>query len=319
MVFISLTLESLHIENFIKVESITFSMTSIALAITEFPKIIERYSTKVESKQLELIVRGIDRLRQQNPAVYDERTVAKYLQDRAKTLKGLVDEYFVASITQKFPLLSDELFQLKRHLTLVSPGKNWRVVRDDTEVGEYDAKQERKERTKVKKVQVPLFAYTPLFDGKHTATLGSFRRERTDSYGDIYRTTTTIEAKLPGSIGPNLKNAYRDALSHYFGVLSEMFTNPVAGDIMYAQGNIAQPEVGAIWIPTPESLNVSVDEKLIQKRKDLDPAMILKVRGNNYLVQTWRVDDEEPFEHYLREYSIGNLRGKLDSPLKRIK
>src|SRR3989344_190555 len=294
-------------------------MVSTALEIAEFPKTIERYSTEVEDEQLESIVGGIDRLRQQNPSVYDEKAVSRYLQDRARTLKGLVDEYFVASIAHKFPLLSDELFQLKRHLTLVGQGKNWRVVRDDTDVEEYDEKHEKKEKAKVRRVQVPLFAYTPLFDGKHSAKLGSFSRQRTDSYGDTYRTTATIEAKLPGSIGPNLKNAYRDALSHYFGVLSEMFTNPVAGDIMYAEGNLAQPEVGAIWIPTPESLSVGIDEKLIQKRKDLDPAMILKVRGNSYLVQTWRVDDEEPFEHYIREYSIGDLKGKLDSGLRRVK
>ncbi len=294
-------------------------MVSTAFAIAEFPKTIRRYSTEVEDEQLESIVGGIDRLRQQNPSVYDEKAVSRYLQDRARTLKGLVDEYFVASIAHKFPSLSDELFQLKRNLTLLGQGKTWKVVRDDTEIEEYDAKQERKKRTKVKRVQVPLFAYTPLFDGKHTAKLGSFSKTRTDSCGGTYRTTGTIEAKLPGSIGPNLKNTYRDALSHYFGVLSEMFTNPVAGDIMYAEGNIAQPEIGAIWIPTPESLNVSVDEKLIQRRKDLDPAMILKVRGNNYLVQTWKVDDEEPFEHYIREYSIGDLKGKLDSVLRLTK
>ena len=284
-------------------------MVSTALVIEKFPETIKRYSTTVEDEQLEPIIDGIDRLRQQNPAVYDEKAVARYLHGRTKTLKGLVDEYFVASIAHKFPLLSDELFGLKRHLTLIGQGKTWRVVRDDTEIEEYDASQERKEKAKIKRIRVPLFAYTPLFDGKHTAKLGSFSRTRTNGYGNTYRTTVTIEAKLPGSIGSNLKNAYRDALSHYFGVLSGMFTNPVAGDIMYAEGNLAQPKVGAIWIPTPESLNVSVDEKLTQRRKNLDPAMILKVRGNNYLVQTWKVDDEEPLEHYLREFSIGE--GKI--------
>lgn len=285
-------------------------MTSTSLAIEEFPRTIEKFSTMVETKELENIVGGINKLRQQNPAVYDERAVARYLQDRATTLKSLVDEYFVNAIAHRFPLLSDELFSLKRHLTLIGLGKTWKVVRDDTEVEEYNTEQEKKDKMRVRRIQVPLFAYTPLFDGKHTAKLGSFSRTRTDSYGDTHRTTATIEAKLPGSIGPNLKNAYRDALSHYFGVLSEMFTNPVAGDIMYAEGNIAQPEIGAIWIPKPESLNVSVDERLIQRRKVVDPAMILKVKGKSYLVQTWMVDDEQPFEHYLKEFTMGDSKGK---------
>lgn len=294
-------------------------MTSTELAIAEFLKTIERYSARIEDEQLESIVGEIDRLKQQNPAAYDEKTVARYLRDRTRTLKELVDEYFVASIANNFPLLSEDLFDLKRYLTLVRQGKTWKVVRDDTEVEEYDAKQERRERNKKRRMQVPLFAYTPLFNGKHTAQLGRFQKTKKDYYGNVRRTTVTIEAKLPGSIGPSLKNAYRGALSHYFGTLSEMFSNPVAGDIIYAEGIFVQPEVGAIWIPTPESLSVSVDEKIIQRRKDLDPAMILKARGKHYLVQTWRVDDEEPFEHYLREYSVGDLKGKLGSTLKRAK
>lgn len=288
-------------------------MVSTAVAIQEFPKTLEQHSTKVEDEQLEGIVGGIDRLRSQNPSVYDERAVARYLQERSRTLKGLVEEYFIASIANKFPLISDELFQLKRNLTLRAEGKTWKVVRDDTEA-EQGAQEKEKVGRKIvtRRIEVPLFAYTPLFDGKHTAKLGGFTKQTGSYWSDSYtRTTVTIEAKLPGSIGPNLKNAYRDALSHYFGVLSEMFTNPVAGDIMYAEGNLAQPEVGATWIPTPESLSVSVDQKLIQKRRVLDPAMILRVRGKNYLVQTWKVDDEQPFEHYLREYSIGDLKGKL--------
>src|SRR4030042_786969 len=234
-------------------------MASTELAIKEFPKIVEKYSTSIENKQLESIVESIDRLRGQNPAVYDEKTTARYLQDRAKALKGFVEEYFVASIANKFPLLSDELFDLKRNLTLMGRGNSWQVIRDDTEIEKYDAKQEQKEKIRKKRIQVPLFAYTPLFDGKHTATLGNF--SETQGYRKI---TVNINAKLPGSIGQNLKNAYRGALSHYFGTLSEMFMNPIAGDIMYAErstvsnkervNTLAQPEIGAIWIPIPESL-----------------------------------------------------------------
>ncbi|MDD5192015.1 MAG: hypothetical protein PHH54_06630 [Candidatus Nanoarchaeia archaeon] len=289
-------------------------MVSTSVIIQEFPQTLKQYSTKVEEKQLDGMVSGIDRLRKQNPAVYDEKSVAMYLQERSKTLKGMVEEYFIASIANKFPLISDELFQLKRHLTLKAEDKTWKVVRDDTEREEDAENIERDEKRKIvtRRIEVPLFVYTPLFNGNHTAKLGSFTKQTGSSWSSSYkRTTVTVEAKLPGSIGPNLKNAYRSALSHYFSVLSEMFTSPAAGDIMYAEGNFAQPEVGATWIPTLESLSVNVDTKLIHKKKVLDPAMILKVKGKNYLVQTWRVDDEEPLEHYLREYSIGDLKGKL--------
>lgn len=293
-------------------------MVNTTQILEQFPKVLERYSTTVESKKLEKIVSEIDKLRNQNPSVYDEEAVTRYLQERSRTLKGLVEEYFIASTANKFPLISEELFQLKRYLSLRAEGKTWKVVRDDTEA-EQNAQEKEKVGRKIiiRRIEVPLFAYTPLFERKHTTKLGGFTKQT----GYYTKTTVTIEARLPGSIGPNLKNAYRDALSHYFGVLSKMFTNPVAGDIMYAEGSMAEnrerikslyePEIGAIWIPAPESLNVSVDQKLIQKRKVIDPAMILKVRGKNYLVQTWRVDDEQPFEHYLREFSIGDLKGKV--------
>jgi hypothetical protein len=288
-------------------------MVATSTAIQEFSRILSQYSTKVEDKELEGIVRGIDKLRKQNPAVYDEKSVARYLQERSKALSCLVEEYFVASIANKFPLISDELFQLKRYFTLQSDGKTWTLVRDDTEP-EKDMPLIKNNEIKKKRrnIEVPLFVHTPLFDGKHTAKLGSYSKPTGHSrYGYIARKAVNIEAKLPGSVGQNLKEAYRDALSHYFKVLSEMFTDPIAGDVIYAEGNIAQPEIRAIWIPSSDSLNIAVDSKYIQKRKAADPAMILSVQEKNYLVKTWKVDEEEPFENYLREFSISSLKGKL--------
>ncbi len=284
-------------------------MSSTAIAIENFPKTLKRYSTSVGDKELESIVTEIDTLRHKNPAVYDEKTVAVYLKERAKTLTKRVNEYFVASIANKFPLISDELFQLKRNLTIVNLGKIPKVIRDDTELEKYDAEQEREKEVKIKRIQVPLFAYTPLFNGEHTARLGKFSKIIENSWGEEVRRTVTIEAKLPGNTGSDLRSAYRGALSHYFGVLSKMFTNPVAGDIIYAEENFAKPEIGAIWIPTPGSLSICVDDRLIQ-RKNLDPAMVLRVGGNNYLVKTWCVDDEEPFEQHLKKYSVEDLKGR---------
>ena len=290
-------------------------MVSTNTAIEEFSDTIRRYSTEVEENKLESIAKGIWRLRTQNPNAYDEKAVARYLKDRAVALRDLVEEYFTTSIARKFPLISSELFDLKRYLTLVREGNNLRVISDDTEMTK--RKENKTQDIEKKTIVAPLFAYTPLFDGKHTAEIASFSKQK-----NYRKKTWTFEAKLPGNVGPNLKNAYREALSHYFEVLSEMFMDPVAGDIMYAESNLGynkkridefiRPEIGAIWIPTPESLNVKVKEELIKPRKNLDPAMILKVRRNSYLVKTWNVDDEEPFENYLREWSTGDLKGKLD-------
>ena len=300
-------------------------MVSTALAICDFGKTLSEYSTKFEKDDLSKAVTRIDRLRTHNPAVYDEKATALYLRERAETLKELVNDYFVKSIGANFSLISDELFQLQRHLSIVKDGTTWKAIRDDTEAAKENAKASKEKGiTKLTNVHIPLFAYTSLFNGNHTAKLGQYvktdtNRNRRYGFSRTIRSTATIEATLPGSIGPNLKDAYRDALSHYFGVLSDMFANPVAGDILYAEGNMLKPEGGAIWIPTPESLSVNVDQKIIEPRKNLDPAMVLKVGGNTYLVQTWTVDEEEPFDHYLRKYSTGGLKGKVSPHLKLLK
>lgn len=289
-----------------------FTPTSIELAIEEFPKILEKHSIGHDDEDIKGVIDNIEELRTQNPAVYDERGIREYLRQRAVIFKDLVEDYFVTAISKEFPLLSDELFKLKRHITLRKGEGTWKVVRDDTKAEEnIDTKTEKENKVKVKRIETSLFAYTPLFEGDHTAKLGKILQISKDRYEDTYRTTIAITAKLPGSIGPNLKNAYRKALSHYFSVLSEMFKNPVAGDIVYSWENLTKPEIGAIWIPTLDSLSVSVTKELIRKRKETDPAMILTVMGKSYLVKTWKVDNEKPFERYLREFSTGDLKGKL--------
>lgn len=275
---------------------------NIQTAIEEFPKTLEKNSRLGEKSRIGEIAAAIEKIRVQNPAAYDERRVGEYLKQRAAVLKELVEEYFTASMASEFPLISDELFDLRRYLTLQRNGDRFVVIRDDTTLPE-----------KITGDQIEshclLFAYTPLFKGKHQAQIGSFQ---TNWQG--YNQVVSISADLPGVVGSNLKDAHREAMRHYFATLADMFANPVESDILYSAGKLGEPEIGAIWIPTPESLDVVVTKSTPIKR---DPAMILTARGNRYLVKTWQVDDEEPFEHYLREYSLTDLKGKLDSGRKK--
>ena len=301
-----------------------FCMTTTLEAIEQFPQMLDKYSNRTSDREVSRVATDIGRVKDLNPPVYNSRGIEEFLRGRATHLKQLVDEYFVKSMSHEFPLIDDGLFELKRQITLVRKGKEYIAVNDV--VGEEKDKPEETKENKIVRrvVTVPLFAYTPLFEGEHKTKLGIFSRTKNrikaviDSDGDInnYRYTSrqkiSIEAKLSGSIGPNLKEAYRHAMQHYFSTLANMFTDTAAADIMYSEGGeFTRPVIGAIWIPTPESLNVTVTEKLIRKRKDLDPAMIITARGKKYLVQTWRVDDEEPFEHYIREFTTGDLKGKL--------
>lgn len=270
-------------------------------SIEQFPdKLIK--STKIsDKKSVEKIISDIERIRLQNPATYDENRTGEYLKRRSQVLKELVESYFTEAMSVEFPLISDELFNLKRVLTLEYDGVKWQVTSDDAQNTENETLNAGKiEESKIQKVTMPLFAYTPLFDGKHVSKLAEYAK-------DFRR--TELSAKLPGVIGPNLKEASRNALSHYFGILKEMFANPVASDILYSEGKFDQPEIGAIWIPTPQSINIEVKD--LPRPVNKDPAMILTARKKRYLVKTWNVDDEEPFESHLREFTTGKLEGKL--------
>jgi len=281
-------------------------MTGTAVAIKGFKKTLEEHCTRREDTDVKKIISDIEKVNTHVPAAYSEKSISEFLRKRAKILRGLVEEYFITAISKEFPLISEDLFNLKRYLTISGSGRKWEILSDDID-GEANLNKFKIKKPRiVKKVKVPLFAYTPLFNGEHKAVLGKI-----SSKAGYYRTNIKIQATLPGIIGPTLKKAYAGALSHYFKTLSDISTNPIISDMIYPGGKVINSEVGAIWIPTPESLNLSVTQKLIQPRKNLDPAMILSVGKRKYLVKTWQVDDEESSEQYLREFSVGDLKGKL--------
>lgn len=289
-------------------------MASIETTIQQFPKTLKKFSEKTPKSQLEKSVKNIKALSNANPAAYSDEHIAAYLQQRAKVMYELVDQYFHAAISKEFPLLSEDIFKLKRYITIETRGRKTRVLRDDTTP---DLKKHKgtpyayyqKDRRNVSKAEIPLFAYTELFKGEHKADLGEFSFTKRSSY-NTRKITHKVEATLPGAIGQNLRTAYKEALGHYFKVMAKAYSDPVIGELLLQKPEQLEPEMGAIWIPTPESLSVVTTEEVIE-RKPIDPAMILKARGKSYIVTTWEVDNEEPFEKYLREFSVGSLKDKL--------
>ncbi|MBI4176723.1 MAG: hypothetical protein HY518_05945, partial [Candidatus Aenigmarchaeota archaeon] len=228
-------------------------------------------------------------------------TIRTYLEERTDVLDKLAREYISSMISEEFPLLSAELFEIKRPLLLERKGDTF-VVKKDLAANDAGAKQ--KDRKKYR-IDIPLFAYTELFKNNHKATL----------YNDyLYDWNIRLDVSLPGYVGENLREAYSEALSHYFGVLSKVLADPVSRDIVVnlkptseADEQTLKPEVGAIWIPTIESLKV-----VAEKTTPRDPAMILKAFNNTYLIRTWKVDDEEPFEAFVGHFLIGDPKGKIE-------
>ena len=293
-------------------------MASTYTAIKEFEKTIDNHTLRPKQGQTEKIVKNIERVVAEMPRVYSTGKVGEYLTARAKLLTRSIEEYFGAVIGERFPLLSNELFDLKRYVSLEKHSdKKWVIVKDDTE----ESKSTPKGQTTV--IAIDLFAYSPLFNnGKEDATklkLGSFTKtKRTGSIYSGYNTkrqTVSIEAKLKGDLGLNLRRTAQEALHDYFSILAEAYSKPFVGDVLLGQDvslqeKLKNPEIGAIWIPTVDSLSVKATAKII-RHVVADPAMVLTVNEHKYLVKTWKMDDEEPLEAYLREFSIGSLKGKV--------
>ena len=285
-------------------------MTSTSKAIEQFPKLMSDNSTKFKQEQIESIATTIEKVTQQNPTAYAEDSVANYLKKRAVVLDNLIEQYFIASVAVKYPYINNKMFDLKRQIAVVwnEEGKSYIIGGD---VLEKEALPKDMPKSDVN-IELPLFIYAPLFINNHQVKIADYYLPKIDKRVEIKTT-------LPGSVGPDLKDAYRNALSDYYSILSKMYADiPATVDLMVRKLSKTKAEVGAIWIPTTSSLelNVTFTEKVANR----DPAMILSVDGFakeklNFLVRTWNVENEEPFQQYLREYTTGNI---AERPLKLV-
>ena len=279
-------------------------MANTQALIDDFKGVLQQYSSSPEKKELEKILANVERITKESPKVYDTSSIQKYLDARSQALNKLLEDYIVTAVSEEYPLLSPELFALKRHVVISKNDGAYTVVRDEIK----EPKESEKDQ---KLISIPLFAYVPVV-GNHTVTLGKYTKTTRNQYGGQRKTTVSVTAKLPCGLGPQLQTICREAYAQYFKVLSSTYAQPALGEILLNEKSLKNPELGVIWIPTIDSFSFKVTEKLIPpKRKIVDPAIVLSARGNTYLVQTWNIHEEEPFEHYLREYTTGPLKNKL--------
>ncbi|MBI4148206.1 hypothetical protein HY490_02855 [Candidatus Woesearchaeota archaeon] len=270
-------------------------MTTTLAVMEKFEKTLEEHSSRSNEKELEQIVEKIDRVHRNTPLLMDEKSISKYLKARAAMLNRFIDEYLVAALSQTFPVLDSELFDLKRYIRIETRQDKTFVARDDTAP---DTKEKARD---VKQLTLPLFAYVPL-DGSHTTTLAKIVQRR-----DYNTKTINVNATLPGTIGAGIRQAQREALQEYHRVLQQAYGNQIIGELLLDDHDAGNPQCGALWIPTANSLTLDVKVKP-KPPKIIDPALVLNVKDHTYLIRTWRVDDEEPFEHFLSEYASGGRK-----------
>jgi hypothetical protein len=61
---------------------------------------------------------NIDKAKKIVPSFYEEDAVRKFMIERSKVLKSLLNDYIIAKLSQNYPLIDNKLFELKRYLTI---------------------------------------------------------------------------------------------------------------------------------------------------------------------------------------------------------
>jgi hypothetical protein len=257
--------------------------TATATAIDNFDKTVRSHTAKKVGDTAQILTQ-IDKIKNSNPPVYEEDKIKVFLNQRAKALATLIDNYMVAKLSSQYPLLDESLFKLKRHLYIRGG-----VITDDRTSPIKDT---------VRPTEVPLFIHAPSGDKK--VELSKFRRSESQTWGQR-RITTTITASVP-VVPPNVAEEGRKALAFYYAAMSELYSKPLTSDLLSPD---APPTLETLWIPTVQSMNVQVDVQNIPAPRRYDPALLLNHKGRYYLVGLWEIKEEEPFENLLREFTVG--------------
>lgn len=282
-------------------------MTQTIESIKNFPQLVNSHATQ-DHENANTILAQLKKVLAASPqSNFNQKQLKQFFTKRAEVVDHLVDQYFVAHFCKEFPLIDDALFKMRRYFLL----RAGTIISDTTKPVELfeepklnsKGKPSKPKKIRATKIEVPLFAYVPLPATDQTITLANYSKTVRRSWR---RTTTKVNmsTKLPGEFGVELQNIYAESVAKVYQILADCYAE--LGKIQI-QGAI-NFEIGAIWIPTINSINVKSEVKV--ERLVLDPAMVLKVRDKAFLITLWEVEEEKPIEHYIREFTTGSLKGR---------
>lgn len=223
------------------------------------------------------IIKAITEVKNAAQPSYDQDNLTLFLTERNKTLKKLMDAYWVAYLSKHYPQLDNALFALHRRFGYSKA--NNKLICDQLMKTDED---------KIQWVDARLFAYTPL-NGPRTTKMFE---TKIATYTEV-----KVTATLPPP-PPHIVLAAKKAMAVFHKMLAEAYNNEVLCDL-FTESEIKH-DVGAVWIPGEKHMAVEIT-KLPEPK---DPALVLLVGQFAYLVDFWQIEDERPFEHYLREFSI---------------
>jgi len=191
--------------------------------------------------------------------------------DVREAMSRLANEYVWGEFNLWYDELSPDLFGLEREFE--------QNVRDG-----YGS-------TKKVDLTIPLFAKVKF------GAEGPWEIQRART-GDRREYEFKISSKVP-PIPREVKEKAKEARSRYMEICSRALKQPFIGDFMLNRTNqdSGNLDLGIYWIPKVGQLEVEVKERV------KDPILVADLYGKNYLVARWDVHGEEPYEHYIREFT----------------
>lgn len=259
-------------------------------AIEQFDAILRENSPKKIGDPKE-IMEQVRYAKSITPKAYDDKAISQFLKSRAKTLQDLCQQLLIAKLTALYGLVDPSLFKLKRHFVV----KNKTVTKDQRRKssGRKDAGEIR--------FEFPLFIYASI-----DTTVVELDKQTT-SHGaewERYRTTHELSVDVP-EIPDEIKQEIPKATGAYYRILGDILMDKDLAELNLQEG-FWESTFGITWIPKTSAFNYTATDELIEKEPVLyDPALLMDIGDNTFLVRTWDIKEEEPYDHFLREFTEG--------------
>jgi len=190
--------------------------------------------------------------------------------DMEKAVAHVIEDYICSEFELKYDRLSGELFDIRREITS-NLKDNYGYTKDVN-------------------ITIPLFARANL--GEETWKLEEARDKDNRTY-DI-----KVFSKVP-PITREVKEKAKQAEIDYMNIISRALKQQLIGDFIFGDLDTLEGTLNlkTCWVPKPSELKINIEERV------KDPFLIGCLYGRTYLITTWDIEGEEPYEHYVREFT----------------
>lgn len=222
---------------------------------------------------------------------------------RIEVANAIVNRYIANCISKTFPMLDPEIFELRRYIVVeVNPSLDEDAIRV---VGEGRGSPPAVKATPTNGVYTRYIAMPLLvkadFDDARRVHLGRV------SYPGQARRSISATCTFPGGVTPSVVRATDTARAIVFEAFATLLRNRISADVVrtWHSGQF-QPSIEAYWIPTLESMTVNASPS----RTGADPAVVIEIMDQRFLVGMWDSDEELPLDSLMREFSVGRFRNR---------